>query len=150
MKKFLSFFANLFFIFLFACNSSEQTDKPENDIDAARDFIRASLDGKFDDAKKYLLQDSSNLQFLNAVERNYAKMDADSRSGYRSASINVHLVEPVNDSTTIVVYSNSFKNDHDTLRVLKKENNWYVDLKYLFTQDRDSIYQTIIRTDSLK
>ena len=150
MNKFLSFLTLTISIFLFACNSSEQTDKPENDIDAARDFIRASLDGKFDDAKKYLLQDSSNLQFLNAVERNYAKMDANTRGGYRSASINIHLVEPVNDSTTIVVYSNSFKNDHDTLRVLKKENNWFVDLKYLFTQGKDSIYKTVIITDSLK
>lgn len=119
-------------------------------MDAARDFIRASLDGKFDNAKKYLLQDSSNLQFLNAVERNYAKMDAGTRSGYRSASINIHLVDPVNDSTTIVVYSNSFKNDHDTLKVLKIDNNWLVDLKYLFTQGKDSIYKTVISIDSLK
>jgi hypothetical protein len=150
MNKFLSFTAILLAAFFFACNNSQQSDKPENDIDAARDFIRAALDGKFDDARKYLLQDSSNLQFLNAVERNYAKMDANTRGGYRSASINIHLVDPVNDSTTIVVYSNSFKNDHDTLKVLKKDNIWLIDLKYLFTQDRDSIYKTIIRTDSLK
>jgi hypothetical protein len=150
MNKFLSFAIFFIFILFFACNNSKQTDKPENDIDAARDFIRAALDGKFDEARKYLLQDSSNLQFLNAVERNYAKMDVDTRGGYRSASINVHLVDPVNDSTTIVVYSNSFKNDHDTLKVLKKENNWLIDLKYLFTQGKDSIYKTVITTDSLK
>jgi hypothetical protein len=149
MNKFLSFTTILLAILFFACNNSKQTDKPENDIDAARDFIRAALDGKFDEARKYLLQDSSNLQFLNAVERNYAKMDAESRGGYRSASINIHLVEPVNDSTTIVVYSNSFKNDHDTLRVLKKSSTWLVDLKYLFTQDRDTIYKKVIIADSL-
>lgn len=140
MKNNLSFHPLLLCLLLFACTNSEQSKTAENDIDAARDFIRAALDGKFDIARKYLVKDSSNIQYLDAVERNYEKMDPLTKSNYRSSSINIHLVNPVNDSTTIVIYSNSFKNYHDTLKVLKTDNSWLIDFKFLFTRGRDSIY----------
>jgi hypothetical protein len=60
------------------------------------------------------------------------------KNGYRSSSINIHEVKPVNDSTTMVIYSNSFKNDKDTLRVLKVRGQWLVDLKYLYEHDMDT------------
>ena len=150
MKYNLSFLSIILAILFFACNNAKQNNKAENDIDASRDFIRAALDGKFDLARKYLLADSSNNQYLDAVERNYNKMDVEMKTSYRAASINIHLVDPVNDSTTILVYSNSYKNDHDTLKVLKTNNNWQIDLKYLFIQDKDTIYNRQNRTDSLK
>src|SRR5271169_6519920 len=121
-RKNISIFLSLLF-FVLACNNNKQEDKkPENDLDAARDFIRAALDGKFDQARTYLLKDSSNSQYIDAVERNYQKMDPDTRNSYREASINIHGVQPLNDSTTIIIYSNSFKNEHDTLRVLKTKD----------------------------
>ena len=149
MKYNLSFYTLFLCLLLFACNNSDQSKKAENDIDAARDFIRAALDGKFDVARRYLLKDSSNMQFLDAVERNYEKMDPLTKSNYRSSSINIHLVKPVNDSTTIVVYSNSFKNYHDTLKVLKTDNSWLIDLKFLLTRGRDSIYNSHNSIDSI-
>ena len=150
MKHSLPFLSILVAIFLFACNNAKQNINAENDLDAARDFIRAALDGKFDLARKYLLTDSSNNQYLDAVERNYNKMDAEMKGSYRGASINIHLVNPVNDSTTIIVYSNSYKNDHDTLKVIKSNKNWQVDLKYLFTHGGDSAYNRLPDTDSIK
>ena len=150
MKYRLFFLPVLLTVFIIACNNAGQTSKAENDIDAARDFIRAALDGKFDIARNYMLQDSSNMQYLDAVDRNYVKMDPVTKSNYLSASITIHLVNPLNDSTTIVIYSNSFKNDKDTLKVLKSNNGWLVDLKYLFTHDMDTSYNNINRIDSLK
>lgn len=150
MKYRLSFLPVLLAVFIIACNNAGQTSKAENDIDAARDFIRAALDGNFDIARNYMLQDSSNTQYLDAVDRNYVKMDPVTKSNYLSASITIHLVNPLNDSTTIVIYSNSFKNDKDTLKVLKSNNGWLVDLKYLFTHDMDTSYNNINRIDSLK
>ena len=143
----------LFLLLLFfaaACNNKKEDKKPENDIDAARDFIQAALYGKFDQAKTYLLQDSANLQYLDAVERNYQKMDAETKSNYHDASINIHNVNPVNDSTTIIVYSNSFKKIQDTLRILKVNQQWLVDLKYLFQHDRDTIYTKMNKVDTTK
>ena len=150
MKYCLSFLSAILTVYLIACNNSGQTSKAENDIDAARNFIRAALDGKFDIARNYMLQDSSNMQYLDAVERNYVKMDPVTKSNYLSSSITIHLVNPVNDSTTIVIYSNSFKNDHDTLKVLQTNNSWLVDLKYLFTHGSDTSNNKLIKPDSLK
>ena len=150
MKYRLLFLSAILTVYLIACNNSGQTSKAENDIDAARDFIRAALDGKFDIARNYMLQDSSNMQYLDAVERNYVKMDPVTKSNYLSSSITIHLVDTVNNTTTIVVYSNSFKNDHDTLKVLQTNNSWLVDLKYLFTHGSDTSNNKLIKTDSLK
>lgn len=150
MKIRLPILPFLLAVFFFACNSGEQNIKAENDIDATRDFIRAALDGRFDVARNFMLKDSINLQYLDAVERNYNKMDLTAKSNYLSASITIHLVEPVNDSATIVVYSNTYKNDHDTLKVLQTSNGWLVDLKYLFTHGSDTLYNNLPRSGLLK
>jgi len=142
MKQYILNAASFLFFFAAACNNQDkkaEESKSENDIDAARNFIRAALDGKFNEAKTFLLSDSSNIQYFDANERNYQRINQDEKRSYREATINIHNVTPVNDSMTIVIYSNSFKNDHDTLRILKKKNQWLVDLKYLFEHDRDSL-----------
>ncbi len=138
--------------FLCACTNDDRKEpgKSENDIDAARNFIRAALDGKFDEAKNYMLPDSANLNYMDVAERNYQKADADTKNGYHGASINIHLVNPVNDSVSVVIYSNSFKNDHDTLRILKLKDQWLVDLKYLYEHDMDTTIIKPVKTDSLK
>ena len=141
MKQYILHAASFLFLFAAACTNQEQKaeEKSENDIDAARNFIRAALDGKFNEAKTFLLSDSSNIEYFDANERNYQRNNADEKRNYREATINIHKVTPLNDSTSIVIYSNSYKNDHDTLRILKKKNQWLVDLKYLFEHDRDSL-----------
>jgi hypothetical protein len=136
------------FVLLFACiMSCRNHDKKavaENNIDAARNFIRAALDGKFDEAKNYMWPDSINLNYLDVARRSYEKNDQTTRNNYRSSSINIHQVmEPVKDSLTIVIFSNSFKNDHDTLKVLKINGEWLVDLKYLYEHDMDTTMRHI-------
>jgi hypothetical protein len=59
-------------------------------------------------------------------------MNADDKRGYREASINMHDVRQVNDSTTIVNYSNSFMKKNDSLRVVRSDGQWLVDFKYSF------------------
>lgn len=142
MKRYYSFLFLLFFAFVFvtACNRKTHTTPSENDIDAARNFVRAALDGKFDDARTYLLPDSLNNNFMDVAERSYDKTDQDTKNGYRTASINIHQVTPVNDSTTVVIFSNSFKNDHDTLKVVRQKGQWLVDLKYLYQHDEDTLF----------
>jgi len=52
-----------------------------------------------------------------------------------------------NDSTTITVFSNSYKNDKDTLKIVKQDGQWLVDLKYLFEHDLDtSLNKPVIDT----
>jgi type IV secretory pathway component VirB8 len=142
-----------FFVLLllfYSCNNKDTKTpaKSENDIDAAREFIRSALDGKFEQAKTYLLKDSSNMQYMDVAERSYEKIDPDTKNGYRSSSINIHNVTPVNDSTTIVIFSNSLKNDKDTLRIIKTNGQWLVDLKYLYEHSMDTT-RIINNKDSL-
>ena len=147
-----------YFIFLFllccfySCKSKDKgpTGKSENNIDAARNFIRSALDGKFDNARNYMLPDSSNINYMDVAERSFKNISQSEKDGYRASNINIHNVSDVNDSTTIVIYSNSYKKDHDTLKVLKVNNQWLIDLKYLFEHDADTISVKRIIKDSLK
>jgi hypothetical protein len=152
MKQYILIAASSLLLFSAACtNGDKESSKSENDIDAARNFIRSALDGKFNEAKTFLYNDSSNAEYFDAYQRNYQRNDPDTKRSYREATINIHSVNPVNDSTTIVIYSNSYKNDHDTLKVLKKNNLWLVDLKYLFLHDNDTLYNSAInKKDTLK
>jgi hypothetical protein len=135
-----------------ACKDKEKqvNATSENNIDAARNFIRAALDGKFDEARRYMLQDSVNTNYMDVVERAHQNIPGEVKNGYRSSSINiVQVTEPVKDSVTIVIYSNSFKNDPDTLKVIKSNGQWLVDLKYLYEHDADTIVHKPIINDSL-
>jgi uncharacterized lipoprotein len=133
MKKLLIGFVSL--LFLYACNNSEQqpqvSNQPENDLDAARTFIRDALDGKFEHAKQLMLRDSTNDQTMDVIERNYEHMPEADRVGYRNASIQIHDTKTIND-TTLVTYSNSYKNQNQNLKLVKVNSQWLIDLKYTF------------------
>jgi hypothetical protein len=152
MKQYFLIATSFLLFFAAGCNNDDkQSQKSENDIDAARNFIRSALDGKFNEAKTFLLADSSNAQYFDVYERNYQKIDPDTKRSYREATINIHNVNAVNDSTTVVIFSNSYKNDHDTLKVIKKNNQWLVDFKYLFNHDNDTLnIPPLIKKDTLK
>jgi hypothetical protein len=153
MKKYINTISSSLFLLALACNQAGQqgTTSSENDIDAARNFIRAALDGKFNEAKGFLYNDSSNTEYFDAYQRNYQKTEPDIKRDYREATINIHSVTQLNDSTTVVIYSNSYKNDHDTLKVLKINNQWLVDLKYLFQHDADTVHApTQNKIDTIK
>ncbi len=151
MKKLIQL-TSFLFLFLYSCNDAGNNASPqsENDIDAARNFIRAALDGDYEKGKKMLVSDSTNFQYFEEYEKSHAKMDAAEKKKYKNASINVHAVTPVNDSTTFVIYSNSYQNNHDTLKLMKTAGQWIVDLKYLFNQDMDTLLHSINKKDTLK
>jgi hypothetical protein len=149
MKRYRFLFLFLLFSFI-ACKTKDKVAKSENDIDAARDFIQAALEGNFDKARKYMLPDSVNVNWMDIAERSYMKTDAETKYKYRKASIHIHDISyPVQDSVTVVIFSNSFKNDHDTLKVVKKDGQWLVDFKYLFQHDADSLVAKPILKDTL-
>ena len=151
MKRYPIFFLFLLFL-LVSCKSKEkQTARSENNIDAARNFIRAALDGKFNEARSYMLADSVNTNYMDVAERSYQRTDPEVKYRYRSSTIRIFspLVE-LNDSTSIIIFSNSYKNDPDTLRVLRINGQWLVDLKYLYEHDADSLQNTPVINDTLK
>lgn len=142
MKAIKYLIPSLLFL-LAACNNEEKKTTPnsENDVDAVRNFINAALKGDYDKVRTYMLKDSVNEEWMNQVERLSVHTSPEEKKGLASASIIVHERKPINDSTTIVIYSNSFKNNKDTLKVVRKDKDWLVDFSYLFNHSKDSIWQ---------
>lgn len=129
----------LFLLFFVACTSGPEQDAlppaSENDVDAARNFIRNLLDGKLRQARTFLIADSTNLEQMDVYQNYYeTRMNREDKRGYRESSINIHDVRPVSDSVTIVQYSNSYKQQRDSLRVVRQDGLWLVDLKFSFLQ----------------
>ncbi len=124
----------LFLQFFCACNNAEkQAPTSENDVDAARNFINAALQGRYDEARNLVVPDSVNNAWIDIFKRAYQQHTSlADKAGYRAASINIKAVETANDSTTIVHFSNSYKKQNDSLKVVRRNGAWLVDLAYSF------------------
>ena len=147
MKKILP---ALILLTLFACKDAEQEQPAsESHIDAARNFIRAALDGRFDEARRYMVQDSLNQNYMDVAERGFRNLDQETKYGYRTSTIRIIKKTNLDDSTSIVIYANTFKNDPDTLKVVRKGKEWLVDLKYLYQHDFDTLTR-LPATDTLQ
>ena len=125
MKKWIAPIALL----LAACG--EGAYKPAEDAqDAGRQFIRASLDGDYKKAEFYLYRDSTNLMLLDDQKSDYAGLTRAEKNAYEDASI-IPISIKNEDSTTVYYryYPSSNPKDTTVLRILKKNNEWLVDLK---------------------
>ena len=122
-------------LFLFSCkNNDEEYHKPESPLDAGREFIDNSLKGRFNTAKRYMLQDEENLYWLDKWSSDFNKISEQEKAGYSKASINIKEVEDVvADSVTIISYSNSYRNRPQKIKVVKHKGEWVVDFKYTFS-----------------
>lgn len=117
------------FSLLLACNNNKEI-KPETAMDAGRSFIRASLDGDFKTTETLLLKDSENSQLFESYKRTYSNLDETKKKEYKEASYNINKFEELNDSTTIINYSNSYMKKPMEIKLIRTEGNWLVDFKY--------------------
>lgn len=130
----------MFLQFFCACSNTDKENK-EDDLGTARGFIRSALDGDYKAARSLMLQDSLNMQYLDAFERNYKEhMAREDKKGYKEASIKIESIAKQTDSTTVVHYSNSYKKKIDSLKVVQQGPQWLIDLKYSFSKP-DSLQQ---------
>lgn len=122
-------------VFLFSCsNEEDEYHKPENALDAGREFIQQSLRGKFKTANKYMLQDEENQYWLSKWSEEFGKISEQEKAAYAKASINIAEVnDVVPDSVTIISFSNSFKKAPQKIKVIKYNGEWKIDFKYTFS-----------------
>ena len=132
MKYLLIIFLSLA---VFSCvDKEEEYHKPENALDAGREFIDQSLKGKFSVANKYMLQDQDNIYWLNKWTEEFNKISEQEKASYNKASIRISdVTDAVPDSVTIIHFSNSYKNTPQKLKVIKYNGEWKVDFKYTFS-----------------
>jgi hypothetical protein len=124
-----TFFVYCLFVFLSACDAGKTFKKAEDAQDAGRQFIRASLDGDYEKARFYLLNDSINLLLISKWQQGFDKMDRDTRQRYREANILPINIHAINDSITSYTFSNSFRKDTTTVHIVHVNGDWLVDLK---------------------
>jgi hypothetical protein len=63
-------------------------------------------------------------------------MDKDTRQQYREASILPINITAINDSVTSYTFSNSFRKDTTTVRIVRVHGDWLVDLKEILNDKR--------------
>ncbi len=114
-----------------SCHSDAPPKKAEDAEEAAREFIRASLDGNYDRAVFYLYQDSvkANRMILDKWKTDYDHLSNADKVNFKDASIIVKNIEKVNDSVSHFTYSNSYKNVQQTIKVVRNNGEWLVDLE---------------------
>lgn len=115
---------------LFTACTARQSEyrKAEDALDAGREFINSRLQGDFLKAGFYMLPSDLNVVSLQETERAYRLKNKEERQNWRTASINIKEVKEVNDSITLIYFQNSFDKITDTVKVVKRDGNWLVDL----------------------
>ena len=128
MIKYIVYFV-LVLTFSVACNNAKEPTAA-NALDAGRIFIRASLDGDFTAAENVLLNDEENVQLFDRYKMYYRNLPEDKKQNYKKSSYEINKYLDVNDSVTIINYSNSFMKKPMEIKLVKKEKKWMIDFKY--------------------
>ena len=127
--KYIFFFLVLSSTF-FSCNETTEKTTADTALDTGREFIRASLDGNFDAATSLLLQDQQNIEMFQSYKIYYDKLPADKKKGYKEASYEINKYTDVNDSMSVINYSNSYMHQPMDIKVVRINGKWMVDFKY--------------------
>ena len=124
MKKLLV----LFTLYFFSC--SHPAEQPNTAMDTGRSFIRATLDGDFKSAEPLLLKDEKNTELFESFKRIYERLPAEKKRSYKEASYTINEYKDVNDSVSLINYSNSFMKQPLDIKLVRSDKAWKVDFKY--------------------
>ena len=114
-----------------SCN--DKRTNPTTDIDVARAFIKDILQNDFKDAKTFVLDEEMNNQYFELSKKNFEHKSKEELKEYKEADIIVNELTAVNDSVTIINYSNTYKKESKgKVKVVRVNGQWLVDLKYTF------------------
>lgn len=134
IKKFI--YASILLITFLSCGDAVKKN-PVTATDVATTFIRSVLDNDFKTAEKYLLADEVNQQYFKSFQQQYQTMAAGELENYKKADIIINTLNGVNDSTTIINYSNTYKKEAvSDLKLLRRNGQWLIDLKYTFAKNQ--------------
>jgi len=133
-KKYLKFISGICLLILFfACNTPEGFKEPEDPLDAGREFVRAVLDGDYEKANLYLLNDAEDQELFKRYQIYMKKSPKKELLQLKSSSIVINKVEALSDSITLINFSNSYTMKPTDLKVIKEGKTWKVDFSYTFS-----------------
>jgi len=86
-----------------------------------------------DDARERFDPDQ---MILDRWKIGYDKLPNADKVNFKEASIIVKSLDKVNDSSSLYTYSNSYKNTQQTIKIIRSNGDWLVDLKDPFTSTK--------------
>ncbi len=116
-------------IVIFSCNNRD-AKRPTTATETGTEFIRATLDGNFKAAETLLLDDAQNKSMFESYKNYYERRSSQEKQAYKKASYNINTLTDVNDTTTIINYSNSYMKQPMNIKVVRRNNEWGIDFKY--------------------
>lgn len=122
-------------LFFLSCSDPQGFKKPEDALDAGREFVRAVLDGNYEKAEMYILPEKDDLELFARYRAHMLKQTDKDKRNLKEANIIINKVDPVNDTVSIVNFQNSWSNKPANLKVVQRDGNWYIDFKYTFSGD---------------
>ncbi len=120
-------------ILLFSCNDPVGFRKPEDGLDAGREFVRAVLDGDYKKGELYVIPEEEDIRLYKRYADYMRKRPGSELIELKQASIIINKVEEVSDTIQIINYSNSYTQKPIDIKVVKKDGEWWVDFSYTFS-----------------
>ena len=126
------FFIVFTFIFvLLSCNN--KPNYPSTDIGVANAFIKDILENDYKDAKIFVLDEEMNNQYFDLSKKEFGAKTKEELKLYRGADVVINEIKQLNDSVTIVNFSNSYrKTIKNEVKVVRFNDKWRIDLKHTF------------------
>lgn len=125
-------FITVLILFIASCNDKRPVTN--TDIGVAEAFINYILKNDFKEAETLVLKEETNKQYFDLFKKDYESKNKEDLENYKNSTIIVNEIAPVNDSVSIINYSNSFKKDKSNkLKMVRVNGKWLVDLKYTFS-----------------
>lgn len=115
---------------LASCGGGDRYPKAENALDAGREFIDGFMKGDSEKASAYMLQDEENKALLKKLHRQLQQKSAEDRQGYRESSIIIGDVDNISEQEVVIQYKSSYDRNGRKIKVVNKDGQWLVDLKY--------------------
>ncbi len=128
MKKTLILFCCC--IIFFACSNNTDQKRPSTSLDTGREFIRATLDGDVEKAETFILKDTQNIRLFASYKDFYKKLSPVQKNSYKKSSYIINRYNDVNDSTTIINYSNDYMNKPMDIKLVKIDKIWNIDFAF--------------------
>ena len=123
----------LIWVLIVSCSQPEGFRKPEDALDAGREFIRSVLEGDYKKAELYVLPDEEDIRLFTRYRDYMKKRPGEELAALKSASIIINKVQELNDSVSIINYANSFAKKPVEIKVVRQEGEWWIDFSYTFS-----------------
>jgi len=114
---------------LLSCQSTPRFEPANDPLEAGRYFVESCLKGEFKEAQFYILKDTLNQLQLDSISESYHQLDKEGRQQLRQASIQINNVTTLDSNNAVLQYQNSFEKIARSVKIVRNEHGWQVNLK---------------------